>query len=102
MFDVGFWELVMVGLVALVVIGPERLPGIARTAGLWIGKLRGYVNTMKADIDRELKQDELRRILEQQAKTNPLEEIMTEARSSVQELQDGLSKVNQPVDKEPK
>lgn len=59
MFDVGFWELTIIGVVALVIVGPERLPGLARTAGLWVGKARRMVSDVKRDIDRELKASEM-------------------------------------------
>ena len=62
MFDVGFSELVVIGVVALVVIGPERLPKVARTVGLLVGRLQRYVNDVKADINREMELDELRKI----------------------------------------
>ena len=78
MFDVGFWELALVGLVALLVVGPERLPKLARTAGLWVGRGRRMLSSVKAEIDRELKADELKEILEKQAKSNPLETILSE------------------------
>ena len=76
MFDVGFWELALVGLVALLVVGPERLPKLARTAGLWVGRGRRMLTSVKAEIDRELKAEELKQILEKQAKSNPLESIL--------------------------
>lgn len=63
MFDVSFVELLVIGVIALLVIGPERLPGVARTVGLWVGKARAMVMDVKADIDRELREDELRRKL---------------------------------------
>ena len=59
MFDVGFWELAIIGVVALVIVGPERLPGLARTAGLWVGKARRMIADVKRDIDRELKASEM-------------------------------------------
>ncbi|MGI9318463.1 MAG: Sec-independent protein translocase protein TatB [bacterium] len=59
MFDVGFWELAIIGVVALVIVGPERLPGLARTAGLWVGKARRMISDVKRDIDRELKASEM-------------------------------------------
>ena len=58
MFDVGFWELSIIGVVALVIVGPERLPGLARTVGLWVGKGRRMVADVKRDIDQELKASE--------------------------------------------
>ncbi len=66
MFDVGFWEIIFISVIALLVIGPERLPRVARTLGLWVGKARGFYQSVKADIDRELEADELRRSLERQ------------------------------------
>lgn len=78
MFDVGFWELAMVLLVALVVIGPERLPPLARTIGLWLGKGRQFVRSVKADIDRELAAEELKKALQQQAEVPELYDIMEE------------------------
>ncbi len=62
MFDFGFSELVVIGVVALIVIGPERLPKVARTVGLLVGRLQRYVNDVKADINREMEFDELRKI----------------------------------------
>lgn len=62
MFDVSFSELVVIGIVALVVIGPERLPKVARTAGLLLGRLQRYVSDVKADISREMQLDELRKL----------------------------------------
>lgn len=64
MFDIGFWELAVIGVIALIVLGPERLPRAARTAGLWIKKARQTVSTMKAEIERELDQEELKKIID--------------------------------------
>jgi sec-independent protein translocase protein TatB len=60
MFDIGFTELMVIGVVALIVIGPERLPRVARTAGALLGRLQRYVADVKADINREVELDELR------------------------------------------
>lgn len=76
MFDVGFWELALLGLILLLVVGPERLPKFARTAGLWIGRGRRMLGSMKAEIDREIKAQELKEILDKQARSNPLESIL--------------------------
>ena len=62
MFDVGFSELVVIGIVALVVIGPERLPKVARMAGHLLGRMQRYVNDVKADINREIQLDELKKL----------------------------------------
>jgi sec-independent protein translocase protein TatB len=62
MFDVGLSELMVIAVVALVVIGPERLPKVARTAGLLLGRLRRYVSDVKADINREIQLGELKKL----------------------------------------
>ncbi|MDD9875693.1 MAG: Sec-independent protein translocase protein TatB [Gammaproteobacteria bacterium] len=59
MFDVGFWELALIGVVALIIVGPERLPGVVRTAGRWVGKGRRILHDAKADLERELKAQEM-------------------------------------------
>lgn len=61
MFDIGFSELLVVGVVALIVIGPERLPKVARTAGHMLGRLQRYVGTVKSEISREMELDELKK-----------------------------------------
>lgn len=61
MFDIGFWELTLIMVVALMVIGPDKLPGLARTAGLWVGKAQAMVRSVKADIDRELSAGDLKK-----------------------------------------
>jgi Tat protein translocase TatB subunit len=53
MFDIGFWEVIFIAVITLLVVGPERLPKVARTAGLWVGKIRGFVVSVKADIDAD-------------------------------------------------
>lgn len=63
MFDIGFTELLLCGLVALIVLGPERLPGAVRTAGLWVGRIKRSFNAIKADVEREIGADEIRRQL---------------------------------------
>ncbi|CAM5621328.1 Sec-independent protein translocase protein TatB OS=Stutzerimonas stutzeri OX=316 GN=tatB PE=3 SV=1 [Stutzerimonas stutzeri] len=63
MFDIGFTELLLVGLVALVVLGPERLPGAVRTTGLWVGRLKRSFSNIKAEVEREIGADEIRRQL---------------------------------------
>ncbi len=62
MFDIAFSELIVIGIVALVVIGPERLPKVARTAGHLLGRLQRYVHDVKTDISREMQLDELRKM----------------------------------------
>ncbi|HHH48476.1 MAG TPA: twin-arginine translocase subunit TatB [Gammaproteobacteria bacterium] len=86
MFDIGFWELGLIGVVALLVIGPERLPGVARSAGMWIGRARRFVSTTQAEINKELsKADELRRLMEEQARIKSAHEIIEQTANEVRE-----------------
>ncbi|MGH8689732.1 MAG: Sec-independent protein translocase protein TatB [Burkholderiales bacterium] len=62
MFDIGFSELLVIGVVALIVIGPEKLPRVARTVGHLAGRLQRYVADVKADINREIELEELRKM----------------------------------------
>ncbi|MGH8531782.1 MAG: Sec-independent protein translocase protein TatB [Gammaproteobacteria bacterium] len=62
MFDIGFWELCLVGVVALIVLGPEKLPRAARTAGLWLAKARRTLATVKEEVNRELELEDLKHI----------------------------------------
>jgi len=86
MFDVGLLELMLVGIVALLVVGPERLPKLARTAGMWLGRGRRFIGSVKDDIDREIKADELRSILEKQKQNNPLHEIVEDTKKDFEQI----------------
>jgi sec-independent protein translocase protein TatB len=103
MFDVGFSELLLTALVALLVIGPERLPKVARTIGLWTGRARRFVNQVKEDIDREIKAEELKRIMQEQAKSTGIHEIIEETRDTIDEAKrtDYLVKAVPPVTSSP-
>lgn len=63
MFDVGFWEIALLCIVVLVVVGPERLPAMMRKAGLWIGRARRIVNEVKTEVEREFQMEEIKRSL---------------------------------------
>ena len=77
MFDIGVLELVLIAVVALLVIGPERLPAVARTVGYWFGKTRKFVLSVQEDFNRELtKSEELKHLLEEQAKIKDVHEII--------------------------
>lgn len=77
MFDIGFSELVMIGVLALIVLGPERLPKAARFAGLWVRRARAQWYSVKDELERELAADELKR-------------TMQSARDTAQSVQDEL------------
>ncbi len=99
MFDVGFFELLLIGIVALLVVGPERLPKLARTAGMWLGRGRRFIGSVKEDIDREIKADELRQILEKQKQNNPLHEIVEDTKKSLGEIKAGTEAAVNPKQK---
>lgn len=85
MFDVSFAELLAIGVVALLVIGPERLPRVARTAGLLIGRLQRYAGSVKADIHREIQLDELHRLQQDvQESARTMEQSVNEQLASVE------------------
>jgi sec-independent protein translocase protein TatB len=83
MFDIGFSEIVVIAVVALVVIGPEKLPKTARTLGVLFGRLQRYVGDVKADINREMELDELRKLQQEMksAATDLKQSVETAAQS---------------------
>jgi sec-independent protein translocase protein TatB len=83
MFDIGFSEIVVIAVVALVVIGPEKLPKTARTLGVLFGRLQRYVGDVKADINREMELDELRKLQQEMksAATDIRQSVETAAQS---------------------
>jgi sec-independent protein translocase protein TatB len=85
MFDIGFSEILVIGVVALIVIGPERLPKVARTLGHMAGRLQRYVNEVKADINREMELDELRKLHSQvQSAARDIEHSVSQAAHDVE------------------
>ena len=112
MFDVGFQEITLIGLIALIVVGPERLPRMARTLGLWMGKIRYYVGQVKSDIDREVRAQELKEMLDKPAREldelkSVAEEtkgtldqargVLGEAKTTFDEASAGASTANEPA-----
>ena len=108
MFDIGFSEIVVIGVVALVVIGPERLPKAARTLGHLFGRLQRYVNDVKSDISREMELDELRKLQREvqgaardfeQSVTTAANDVRTGVRNVERELNEsaGASQAGEPA-----
>ena len=81
MFDMGFSELVLIFVVLLVVVGPERLPKVARTMGLWIGKARSMVSSVKSEVARELRAEELRQALQNQKSSSDFKQLTDQVKS---------------------
>jgi sec-independent protein translocase protein TatB len=95
MFDIGFTELLVIGVVALIVIGPEKLPRMARTVGHLAGRLQRYVADVKADINREIELDELRKMRDsmQQAASNFESSVQSELHKTETELNKSVEAV---------
>nr|VFK03236.1 MAG: sec-independent protein translocase protein TatB [Candidatus Kentron sp. H]VFK03542.1 MAG: sec-independent protein translocase protein TatB [Candidatus Kentron sp. H]VFK06177.1 MAG: sec-independent protein translocase protein TatB [Candidatus Kentron sp. H] len=96
MFDIGFWELTIIAIIALVVVGPDRLPEFARTAGFWIGKARRFFSSVKSDIDRELQAEELKRMIKPQ-EFEEIHEIVEETQTAVADATRDLSTTDAPA-----
>src|ERR687891_1388536 len=95
MFDIGFTELLVIGVVALIVIGPEKLPRMARTVGHLAGRLQRYVADVKADINREIELDELRKMRDsmQQAASSFETSVQTELNKTETDLNKSVDAV---------
>jgi sec-independent protein translocase protein TatB len=99
MFDIGFSELLVIAVVALIVIGPERLPKVARTLGHLFGRMQRYVNDVKADITREMELEELRKL--QASVEDAARSIQSSVNREVTETENELNKVVQAVQPAP-
>jgi sec-independent protein translocase protein TatB len=99
MFDIGFSELLVIGVVALIVIGPEKLPRVARTLGHLAGRLQRYVTDVKADINREIELDDLKKMRDsmQQAATN----FEGSVQSEISKTESDLNKAAESGEKKP-
>jgi sec-independent protein translocase protein TatB len=92
MFDFGFSEMVVVAVVGLIVLGPERLPKVARQAGQWLGKLQRYVADVKSDINRQMELDELRNL--QSEVTGAARDLKSSFESAVGDAQTQVDAIN--------
>ena len=99
MFDIGFSELLVIAVVALIVIGPERLPKVARTLGHLFGRMQRYVNDVKADISREMELDELRKM--QTSMEDAARSFQSSVSKEVSETESEFNKLAQSVEPAP-
>ncbi|WP_043420913.1 Sec-independent protein translocase protein TatB [Azonexus hydrophilus] len=117
MFDIGFTELMVIGVVALLVIGPERLPKVARTLGHLLGRAQRYVNDVKSDINREMQLDELKKLQAQVAESarsledtvrkeydsarttfaSPVQDAIADLEASARKIEQDVAAVASPV-----
>ena len=103
MFDIGFFELCLIGVIALLVIGPEKLPRVARTVGLWVGKAQGLVKTVKYEIDEQLRTEELKQSMQQATNSvkNQVSETIEDVEAKFNDLRDELKTQPQEETNEP-
>lgn len=99
MFDIGFWEMCLVGLVSLLVIGPEKLPKTARIAGFWVGKTRNMVASVKAEIKEELQAEEMRQILKEQTGLEEVQNLIDESSESLGKITSSIKTLTEEQDK---
>jgi sec-independent protein translocase protein TatB len=95
MFDIGFSELCMVGLVTLLVVGPERLPKVARIAGFWIGKTRHMIASVKAEIREELQAEEMRQVLKEQSELKEIQRMLDDVSDAANSVKSSLERPQQ-------
>lgn len=98
MFEIGFPELMLIAVVGLLVIGPERLPEALRTLGLWFGRMRRSFTAVKAEIEKEIGMDEVRRQLHNEAVMEEMKRIESEVRGTVDDAQASLNEGIQAAD----
>ncbi len=102
MFDIGFSELMVIAVVALIVIGPEKLPKVARTVGHLFGRMQRYVNDVKSDISREMALDDLRKLQSSiQETARSVEQSVNEEVSSAQNEMDRIASDAPPAAADP-
>ncbi len=88
MFDFGFWEIAIIGVITLIVVGPEKMPALARKAGLYFGKLSRFFNKVKSDINEELRMDDIKEQMSMDDEKIILSEVTEDIQSSVDSLKE--------------
>ena len=106
MFDIGFWELLIIGVVGLLVIGPERLPAVATMLGQWVGRLRRFANHMRREIQDELESEHLKQVLEEQNRQmqslrDEVSAVRSEAASAAEDAKTATEEAKTAAEKRP-
>jgi sec-independent protein translocase protein TatB len=100
MFDIGFSEIVLVGVVSLVVLGPEKMPGAVRTAALMIGRLKRSFNALKTEIEKEIGADEIRRQLRNEEIMEKFKETQTALNNTINSVKEGTEEFRKNIELE--
>ncbi len=96
MFDPGFWEITVIAVLGLLILGPERLPVVAKKVGYWVGKGRRYLSSVRSDIEREFRTDELEKILNQQS--TEIEELKSLITDTAKQAKDSVEETKSLVE----
>lgn len=103
MFDFSFPELLLIGVIALIVIGPERMPEVARTLGKYVGRMRRFVNKVRDDIESEISKEELREALKRHADIDDVKNIINDSRYTIEnEVEEARQHVVKARDEDPR
>ena len=94
MFDFGMWEIAIIFVITLIVVGPEKMPALARKAGLYVGKFRKFVSKIKNDINSEIEAEELKEQLSIKNEELLVSQTLDEAKSGIDEIKDKASKIS--------
>ena len=88
MFDFGFWEIAIIGVITLIVVGPEKMPSLARKLGLYFGKLNRFFNKVKSDINEEIRMDEIKDEMSMDEEKIIISEVSDNIQSSIDSLKE--------------
>ena len=94
MFDFGMWEIAIIFVITLIVVGPEKMPALARKAGLYVGKFRKFVSKIKNDINSEIEAEELKEQLSIKNEELLVSQTLDEAKSGIDEIKHEASKIS--------
>jgi len=91
MFDVGFWEFALIGVIALIIVGPERMPGIARAAGRYVGKAKSFIAKIQDDVSDELEVEKFKEQLSSMDKDSNIIEIFDETKDTINDIKNNVN-----------
>ena len=94
MFDFGMWEIAVIFVITLIVVGPEKMPALARKAGLYVGKFKKFVSKIKDDINSEIEAEELKEQLSVKNEELLISQTLDEAKSGINEIKHEASKIS--------
>lgn len=92
MFDVGFWEFALIGVITLIIVGPERMPSIARAAGKYVGKAKRFIAKIQDDVSEEFEVDKLKEQLSAMDKKSSIIEFFDETKDTVKDIKNNIDK----------